>query len=300
MSGERVTYSRDIAPLVIDRCGMCHHPAGSAPFSLLTYDDVKRRASLIASVTARRYMPPWKAEPSNGPFVGQHPLSDDEIATIRRWVDEGAVEGDRRDLPVSRTWTEGWQLGTPDLTLTLPDAYALPPDGTDVFRIFVIPIPTDSVRYVRALEFRPGNPKVVHHANIRIDATPASRRLDEAQPGPGYEGLIARSAQYPDGYFLGWTPGQVAPLAPKDMAWRLAPHSDLVVELHMRPDGKREPVAPSIGLYFSDVAPTRTPLMLRLGSQSIDIPAEEKAYTISDSYILPVDVDVEAHEKAHV
>src|SRR5690348_12502761 len=75
MSGERVTYSRDIAPLVIDRCGMCHHPAGSAPFSLLTYDDVKRRASLIASVTARRYMPPWKAEPSNGPFVGQHPLS---------------------------------------------------------------------------------------------------------------------------------------------------------------------------------------------------------------------------------
>src|SRR5438105_3866759 len=83
IAAEGMTYSRDIAPLVIDRCGMCHHPGGSAPFSLLTYDDVKRRASLIASVTARRYMPPWKADPSNGPFVGQHPLSDDEIAMIR-------------------------------------------------------------------------------------------------------------------------------------------------------------------------------------------------------------------------
>ena len=294
VSAEPPTYAKDIAPLVNDRCGMCHHPGGSAPFSLLTYDEVKRRASLVAAVTARRYMPPWKADPSNGPFVGQHPLSDDEIAMIRRWVERGAIEGDRHDLPPPRTWTEGWQLGKPDLTITLPQPYTLPPDGTDVFRIFVLPIPTESVRFVRALEFRPGNPKVVHHANIRIDTTAASRRLDEAQPGPGYEGLIAHSAQYPDGYFLGWTPGQVAPLVPKDMAWRLAPHSDLVVELHMRPNGKSEPVAPSIGLYFSDVAPTRTPLMLRLGRQSIDIPAGEKHYTVGDSYVVPVDVDVEA------
>jgi hypothetical protein len=293
-ASEPTTYAKQIAPLVNDRCVMCHHPGGSAPFSLATYDEVKRRASLIASVTARRYMPPWKADPSNGPFVGQHPLTDDEIAMIRRWVDRGAAEGDRHDLPPPRTWTEGWQLGKPDLTITLPEPYTLPPDGTDVFRIFVLPIPTESLRFVRALEFRPGNPKVVHHANIRIDATPASRRLDDAQPGPGYEGLIAHSAQYPDGYFLGWTPGQVAPLVPKDMAWRLGPHSDLVVELHMRPNGKTESVAPSIGLYFSDIAPTRTPLMLRLGRQSIDIPAGEKRYAIGDSFVLPVDVDVEA------
>jgi hypothetical protein len=293
-SAEPVTYSNDIAPLVADRCAMCHHPGGSGPFSLLTFDDVKRRAALIAAVTERRYMPPWKADPANGPFVGQHPLTSDEIRRIRRWVDEGAVEGDPRAVPAARTWTEGWQIGKPDLVVTLPQPYTLAPDGTDTFHIFVLPIPTSAVRFVRALEFRPGNPQVVHHANIRIDKTPASRRLDEAQPGPGYDGLIAHSAQYPDGHFLGWTPGQVAPLLPPDLAWRLETHSDLVVELHMRPSGKPESVAPSIGLYFSDAAPTRTPAMLRLGRQSIDIPAGHKEYTITDSFVVPVDVDVQA------
>jgi cytochrome c-type biogenesis protein CcmH/NrfG len=289
-----VTYSRDIAPLIADRCAMCHHPGGSGPFSLLTFDDVKRRAALIAAVTERRYMPPWKADPANGPFVGQHPLTSDEIKRIRRWVDEGAVEGDRRAVPAAPTWTEGWQIGKPDLVVTLPQPYTLAPDGTDAFHIFVLPIPTTAVRFVRALEIRPGNPQVVHHANIRIDKTPASRRLDEAQPGPGYDGLIAHSAQYPDGHFLGWTPGQVAPLLPPDLAWRLETHSDLVVELHMRPSGKPESVAPSIGLYFSEAVPSRTPAMLRLGRQSIDIPAGDKEYTITDSFVVPVDVDVQA------
>jgi len=293
-SAEPITYSKDIAPLVADRCAMCHHPGGSGPFSLLTYDDVKRRAALIAAVTERRYMPPWKADPANGPFVGQHPLTADEIQRVRRWADEGAVEGERGAVPATRTWAEGWQIGKPDLVVTLPQPYTLSPDGSDAFHIFVLPIPTNAVRFVRALEFRPGNPQVVHHANIRIDKTPASRRLDEAQPGPGYDGLIAHSAQYPDGHFLGWTPGQVAPLLPPDLAWRLETHSDLVVELHMRPSGKTESVAPSIGLYFSEAAPTRTPAMLRLGRQNIDIPAGQKEYTITDSFVVPVDVDVQA------
>ena len=293
-SAESVTYTKDIAPLIADRCALCHHPGGSGPFSLVSYDDVKRRAALVAAVTSRRYMPPWKADPSDGPFVGQHPLADEEIALIRRWVDEGAPEGDPILAAPPRTWTDGWQLGTPDIVVTMPQPYTLSPDGTDVFRIFVLPIPTDAVRFVRALEFRPGNTRVVHHANIRIDKTPASRQLDEAQSGPGYDGLIAHSAQYPDGHFLGWTPGQIAPLLPKDLAWRLDVRSDLVVELHMRPSGKLESVAPSIGLYFSDSPPARTPAMLRLGRQSIDIPAGDKQYTITDSYVVPVDVDAQA------
>src|SRR5215218_1882573 len=88
------TYSKDVAPLVADRCGICHHPGGSAPFSLLTYADARPRATQIASVTKSRIMPPWKADPSNGPFVGQHPLSDGEIAMLGRWVEHGAPEGD--------------------------------------------------------------------------------------------------------------------------------------------------------------------------------------------------------------
>jgi hypothetical protein len=288
------TYSLDVAPLIQDRCAMCHHAGGSAPFSLTTFAETKRHAAQIAEVTRRRFMPPWKADPADGPFVGQHPLSDAEIQLLQNWADAGAPEGDPHDAPPPRRWAEGWQLGTPDLVVTLPQPYTLPPDGTDLFRIFAIPIPTDRVRFVRGLEFRPGNPKVVHHANIRIDATPASRRLDDADPAPGYDGVIARSAGYPDGHFLGWTPGQVSPLLPPDLSWRLEPHTDLVVELHMQPSGKPEAVAPSIGLYFSDTPPTRTPAMLRLGRQSIDIPAGESHYTVSDSFTLPVDADVEA------
>jgi Flp pilus assembly protein TadD len=293
-----VTYAHDIAPLIVDRCGMCHHPGGSAPFSLLTYADVRRHATQITTATKSRFMPPWKADPADGPFVGQHPLTSADIHLLQQWVDEGASEGDRRDMPAlgqaqgERLWTEGWQLGAPDVVVTLPQAYTLPAEGTDVFHIFVLPIPVDGTRFVRGLEFRPGNTRVVHHANIRIDRTSASRRLDEADPGPGYDGLIARAAEYPDGHFLGWTPGQVAPLLPTDLAWRLEKNTDLVVELHMQPSGKPELVAPSVGLYFGDEAPTRTPAMLRLGRQNIDIPAGDAHYTIADSYVLPVDAEV--------
>ena len=289
-----VTYTKDIAPLVADRCEMCHHAGGSAPFALGTYADVKRRAALIASVTKSRYMPPWKADPSDGPFVGQHPLSEQEIALIQQWTDAGTPEGDPRERPRRRQWTAGWQLGTPDLVVTLSDPYTLQASGTDVFRIFVLPLPVSRTRFVRGLEFRPGNARVVHHANIRVDTTRAASALDEADPDPGYTGLMPHAAHYPEGHFLGWTPGQVSPLLPKDLSWRLDPGTDLVIEIHMQPSGKAEPVAPSIGLYFSDQPPARTPAMLRLGRQSIDIPAGDSSYTITDSYVLPVDARVEA------
>jgi hypothetical protein len=299
-AAQPVSYAKDVAPLLNDRCAMCHHTGGSAPFSLLTYADAKRHATQIAKVTADRYMPPWKADPADGPFIGQHPLTSGEIALLQRWADSGAPEGSAGSKSAIRNpqsaiaWSDGWQLGKPDLVITLPQPYTLPAEGTDAFHIFVLPIPVDRTRFVRGLEFRPGNARVVHHANIRIDTTPASRRLDEADPGPGYDGLIARSATYPDGHFLGWTPGQVAPLLPDGLAWRLEKNTDLVVELHMQPSGRPEQVSPSIGLYFGDTAPTRTPAMLRLGRQDIDIPAGDPHYVVTDSYTLPVDVDLEA------
>ena len=174
-----VTYTNQIAPLITDRCVVCHHEGGAAPFSLESYAEVKRRATQIAVVTSRRQMPPWKADPHDGPFVGQRPLSEAEIALIARWIEDGAREGDvQADTAAAakpRTWASGWQLGTPDLVVTLPRTYSLQAAGTDVFRIFVLPLPVPAARYVRGLEFHPGNPRVVHHANIRIDRTPASR-----------------------------------------------------------------------------------------------------------------------------
>ncbi len=172
-------------------------------------------------------MPPWKADPGDGPFIGQHPLSAAELSLLaalvrcrcagrprRRADPQSAI---RNPQCVGRR-VAAWETGSRHHAAA---AVHVPAEGTDAFHIFVLPIPVDRARFVRGLEFRPGNARVVHHANIRIDTTPASRALDAADPGPGYDGLIARSATYPDGHFLGWTPGQVAPLLPNDLAWRL-------------------------------------------------------------------------------
>jgi tetratricopeptide (TPR) repeat protein len=247
----------------------------------------------MALLTRNRQMPPWKVEPGHGEFIGLDPLSESEIDVIGRWMAAGAPEGDPRDLPAAPRWEAGWQLGIPDLVVSFPESYTLPASGPDVSRVFVIPLPVKTRRYVRGIEFMPGNSSV-HHANIRLDATPASRRLDADDPEAGYDGVILRSAVYPDGHFLGWTPGQAAPLLPKGLAWSLAPASDLVVQMHMVPSGKPEVIRPSIGLYFTDDPPDRTPVMMRLSNQRIDIPAGDANYEVTDSFVLPVDVEVEA------
>jgi len=298
------TYSTDIAPIIFEHCGSCHHPDGAGPFSLLTYSDAKQHVTQIAAVTRTRYMPPWRSEPGYGDFIDQKPLSDSEIETIARWAAAGAPEGKPSQLPAPPHWSAGWHFGTPDVVVTLPEPFVLRADGPDVSRIFVFRVPTDRTRYVKGFEFRPGDTRVVHHANIRIDRTPASRELDDRDPLPGYEGVRLHSAVYPDGHFLGWTPGQVAPLLPKGLAWTLTPGTDLVIEMHLVPSGKVESVQPSIALYFTDDPPELTPEMLRLGRQSIDIPPGEKNYVETDSFVLPVDVEVlavqpHAHYRAH-
>ena len=288
------SFARDIAPLIHERCASCHRANGPAPFSLWSYDEVRQRASQIAAVTRRRYMPPWKADSPPRPFVGQKPLTDDDVTRIQRWVDAGAPRGEGPDLPSPPASNDTWQLGTPDLVVTPSEAYTLPAGGSDVFRIFAIRVPVTTTKFITGLEFRPGNARVVHHANIRLDPTDASRRLDDRDPAPGYDGLMARSAVYPDGHFLGWTPGQIAPLVPDTMAWTLEPGTDLVVQLHMQPSGTTENVQPSIGLFFSDERPTQRPTILRLGSQGIDIAPGEGEYAVDDAYVLPVDVELHA------
>lgn len=287
-----LTFNKDVAPIVWSRCAPCHRPGEIAPFSLLTYDDVVRHKTQIADVTARRVMPPWKPEPGKGEFVGERRLSDAEVRTIAQWIADGAIEGEARDLPPQPSWASGWQLGTPDVVAGMSRSFAVPAEGTDVFRTFVIPIPVARARYVRAIEFRPGNPRVVHHASMGIDRTRSSRLLDERDPEPGYSGGMVPDARYPEGQLLGWTPGQAPQPNAPGTAWRLEPDSDLVVQVHMQPTGRAESLQVSVGFYLTDEPPTRTPVGLRLGSETIDIPAGDRDYAVADRYVLPVDVDV--------
>jgi tetratricopeptide (TPR) repeat protein len=286
------TFNRHIAPLVFKHCAPCHRPGESAPFSLLTYSDVHKRARQIVAVTARRLMPPWLPEPDHGEFLDDRRLNKEQIDSIRLWVEEGALEGSPADLPPLPTWTTGWQLGEPDLVIETEIPYTLPAEGSDVFRNFVIPIPVKKRRYVAAVEFRPGNPKLVHHAVFMIDPTRKSLFLDAEDPEPGYTSMfIGEEAQAPDGHFLGWTPGKI-PVRNDARSWRLDPGSHLVAQLHMLPTGQPKPVEFRVGFFFSDRPPKRVPFMIRLGSKTQDIPAGEKRYVIKDSYVLPVDVEL--------
>ncbi len=289
---DQVTFNHDIAPIMFARCAACHRPGESAPFSLLSYQDVKQHAEQIKDVTASRFMPPWLPEPGVVKFSHERRLSDRELETLRHWVDTGTPEGDAADLPDLPQWPRGWQLGEPDRIVTLPEPFTLPAEGNDVYRNFVIPSPFTEMRYVKAVEIRPGNPRIVHHAFLRIDRTLASRRLEQEDSEPGFSDMRTSNALSPDGHFLGWTPGKVPFQSEEDMAWRLEPRTDIVLELHMLPTGKPEKILPRIGFFFGDTPPSRIPFVVRLGSEAIDIPAGKKDYTIEDEYELPVDVDV--------
>ena len=203
-------------------------------------------------------------------------------------VEQGAPEGDPAAKPQAPQWPAGWQLGKPDLVLKLSQPYKLQPAGTDVFRNFVIPVPVTSPRYVRAMEFRADNSTVLHHASVGVDRTRFSRTLDRADKEPGFAGMPDEQVRN----VFGWSPGKAPFMEPADMAWTLDAGSDLVVQLHMLPNGRSELVQPLIGVFFTDTPPTRAPVVIKLESKSIDIPAGQASFAVEDSYVLPADVDV--------
>src|SRR5215212_9917507 len=125
----RVTFNKDVAPIVFARCSGCHRPGQAAPFSLLTYQDVQKRAKLVAEVVEKRYMPPWLPDKDCAPFTGDPSLTANQIETIRRWVLLGVEQGQPADLPPLSKWSEGWHLGTPDLIVKMPQPYTLAAEG---------------------------------------------------------------------------------------------------------------------------------------------------------------------------
>jgi len=288
--GDEVTYSEHVAPILFRSCLPCHREGESAPFALEDYASAQKRAGQIARVTSSRYMPPWLPTPGHGDFEGSRRLGDDEVATLARWAEAGAPEGDPARLPPLPPAAEGWQLGTPDLVVTLPEPWVVPAEGLDVWRNFVVPIPVDRRRFVEGVELRPGNKRVVHHAVIRVDRTSSSRDLDEREPGAGFEGMDLPLSEAPGGQFLGWTPGRLPRRAPAGLGWTLDPGTDLVVQLHMLPTGKPEPIQFSVGFFFTDVPPTNQLMVLRLRNDRIDIPPGEAEYVVEDTLDLGADV----------
>lgn len=289
--GASVTFNRDIAPIVYANCAPCHRPGEAAPFSLLTYADAVKRAGKIADVTRDRRMPPWLPERGEFPIVGARRLSEPQIALIAQWVKAGTPEGDAAERPAAPVWPDGWQLGRPDVVVTPERAYTPGPTSEDIYRHLVLRAPLNAGAFVRAVEFKT-NGAPIHHAVIRVDNTHESRRRDGQDGQPGFDGMMWDNAQDPEGHFVGWAPGRGPIVSPDRMPWRLEAGADLVVELHLVPSRKPLVIAPTIALFLTDTPPARTPLTVKMGSRAIDIPPGESRYVVTDTYELPVAIEL--------
>ena len=287
---EGPTFNKDVAPILRKNCAGCHRPGEVGPFSLIDYKDAAKRSGFLGEIVASRRMPPWSPEPGFGEFHDARRLTDPEIKTITDWAAAGAPEGNPKDLAEPPKFPEGWQLGTPDLVLKVPSSFEVPSNGRDVTRCFVIPIPTDSDRTVAAIEFRPGNRKVVHHALLFLDSTGAARKKDEADPSLGYSSFGGIGI-LPTGSLGGWAPGAMPRFLPDGMGKMLRKGSDLVLQVHYHPDGKPESDQSTVGIYFTKAPARQIVAGIAVRTRKLDIPAGESHYHVTaQSEPLPADV----------
>jgi hypothetical protein len=287
-----VTFNKDIAPILYKNCASCHRPGEVAPFSLLTYNDAAKRAALIANVTARRYMPPWKPEPGYGEFMDNLRLTDQEIQTIAEWAKGGAPEGDAKDQVEAPHFQEGWQLGKPDLIVQMSEAFTIPAEGRDIYRCFVLPLNLPEDRYVSAVEFRPGNRKVLHHSILHTEDPGPDRERDSADPAPGYNCFGGGGGVVGEGGLGGWVPGAAPHFLPENTA-RLVPQgSDLIIQNHYHPSGKPETDQSTVGIYFAKKAPSKTILTLPIVQRNLSIPAGAANYRVEASFVTPIPLHV--------
>lgn len=284
------SYTRDVAPILAAHCVDCHRDGAAAPFALDSYEDAARRARMLALLAQDGSMPPWKPEPGYGHFLDARGLRNEEIERLSAWALAGAPRGPQEDTPPARSFPVGWTFGAPDVVIEMPEAFAIPADGEDVYRAFVIPSELGA-RDVVGFEFRPGAPGAVHHALFFLDTSGVARKRDQADPEPGYA-AFGGVGFVPAGSLGGYAPGAAPVMLPEGLARQLPEGADIVLQIHYHPSGKAESDRSQLALYFADEPVERHLRGLIVGTRDIDIPAGEADYRRSVELELPVDVQL--------
>ena len=291
------TFSANIAPIVYEKCSICHRPDQVGPFSLLTCDDVSRRAKTIRAVIDNGYMPPWKPVNHNVAFSNDRSLSSAQKQQFLDWIDAGCPAGDPLNTPSPPQFTDGWTLGKPDLVVKMTGQFQIPADGPDLYRSFVFPVDLPDDKWVKAVELRPQAKSSVHHALFFLDTSGNARKQDGADgqagiPGMGFladfggatsnekgprpsgSGILQRLRGQAPGSapsdednsridnalargLGGYVPGAVPHQLPGDLAMALPRGSDIVMQTHFHPSGKPETEQAELALYFADQPPTK-------------------------------------------
>jgi hypothetical protein len=288
------TFNREVVRIFQQNCQSCHHPGDIAPFSLMTYADAFPYRLQIKLMTQSREMPPWKATAGCGEFDAARVLSTSDIETIKQWVDGGAPEGSKADMPPALQFTSSWTLGQPDMVLSSPEPYTPPATG-DIYRCFTLPtnLPADS--YVSAIDIHPGDRETVHHVIAYIDTTGDSVALDEKDPGPGYTSFGGPGFAIVNANAAtlgGWVPGARPFTLPDGIAYSLPANSRVVLQVHYHPHhGQPLPDRTEIGIYFAKKKPKQLLRILPVINQTFTIPPNNANYEVKASFPIPVPVD---------
>jgi hypothetical protein len=245
------TFSKDVAPILFNSCVECHRPSAMAPMSLMTYDDARPWARAIKQKVTSREMPPWGADPAIGTFENDISLSQEQIATIAAWVEAGAPEGNKADLPQAPKFTEGWSIGKPDLIFKMIKPIKVPADGTVPYLYVTIPTNLKEDIWVKGVELKPTDRRVVHHIISDLvegngqpqTGEPALRRDPNARELPGGIG--------------GLVPGRLYTVSEEGVARKIPAGANIVLQMHYTTIGQEVWDQTEVGVVLSKEPPTK-------------------------------------------
>jgi len=289
-SGE-VTYAKQVARILNDGCVTCHRKGQVAPFSLETYEKAKAWSYEISNTTKKRQMPPWKLVTNPGFYHNERRLSDEDLALLEAWHRGGAPEGDPKDAPVPPKFPDTWMLGKPDAVLTAEGGYELPAKGRDEYRCYVIRNPFDEDKWVSGVEYRPGNPRAVHHVIGFLDASGASEKKDAADPLPGYRSDGSGPGILPTGSLAGWAPGNLPRMLPEGTARLLRKGERLVLETHYHKTGRVEKdEGAQVALHFAKAPVKRQLHVATIINEAVNIPPGAEDQKMAALWVVPQDL----------
>jgi hypothetical protein len=250
----QVTFTKDVAKIIYNKCTNCHRPGEVGPFPLMNYTDAKLRAQGIKLATKSKFMPPWKPDPTFSRHLGENFLTDEEIKKISDWVDGGAPYGIAAEEPRIPDFPKGSALGTPDLVVSFAKKHLHKGDKKDKYRYFVLPTNLPEDKIIKAVEVRPGNGKIVHHALIFQDFTGKARSFDAKTPEYGFEGMSGFTVEEAIFYdqYPGYAPGQKALYFPDGIGQSLKKGADIVLQMHYAPSSTDESDSTTVNLFFAN------------------------------------------------
>ncbi|MFN0124873.1 MAG: thiol-disulfide isomerase [Blastocatellia bacterium] len=304
-----VTFTRDVAPILQKNCATCHRPGEVAPMSLLTYKEVRPWARSIREAVVSRQMPPWFADTQHNHFANDPRLSQKEIDTITAWVEGGAKEGNPKDMPAPPQYVSGWQIGKPDLVITMPEDFQVPAEGVISYKYFAIPTNLSEDKYVQFAEIRQGNRRNVHH--IIVDVFYPDPEL-KIKPGLlTMEQLAASRRQRAgangdrpadsDGRLVGWAPGE-APLELREgQAKLLKKGAWLIFQVHYTTNGEAATDRSSVGVIFSRKPVEKRVITAGAVGRNLSIPPGAPNHEVLSSFAFKEDSHIDSlHPHMHV